>query len=130
MQFSSNGGSTYDSAGYAYANVIDGDNFGGPSGTNSGSASAIIMTRAAVGDDVSNVAAEGGLDGEVIIFAPATGSRWTRSRHDLAYMTSDTDLIRSTGAGQRETAQDTDAIRFLHDSGNIASGNYAVYGLR
>lgn len=32
------------------------------------------------------------------------------------------------GAGQRQAAQDTDAIRFLFSSGNIASGSYKVMG--
>jgi hypothetical protein len=34
-----------------------------------------------------------------------------------------------SGGGAKETAQDTDAVRFLFGSGNIAEGNYAVYGL-
>jgi hypothetical protein len=33
------------------------------------------------------------------------------------------------GTGTRETAQDTDAMRVLFESGNIASGNWALYGL-
>lgn len=31
-------------------------------------------------------------------------------------------------AGTREAVQDTDAIRFLFETGDIASGNWAVYG--
>ena len=38
------------------------------------------------------------------------------------------DTFRAFGAGRLTQAQDTDAVRFLFESGNIASGSWALYG--
>ncbi|HEU4345789.1 MAG TPA: hypothetical protein VFU31_29925, partial [Candidatus Binatia bacterium] len=74
-------------------------------------------------------ASNGGADVEITLQAQTATGRFSRIRYSTGlYMTNNAGAIQ-TGAGLREAAQDTDAIRFLFESGNIASGNYAVYGL-
>ena len=53
---------------------------------------------------------------------------YTRARFSTAYQTAAALLAQMHGAGQRAAAQDTDAIRILFESGNIASGSWALYG--
>ncbi len=126
MRFSTDGGSTYDAAGYNYVtNAWDDTGFNNLSV--SGSATSIFITTASV---IGNGATEG-YNGEFTLMAQTSTALWARVFHSGYYISASATPAGNyvTGGGARETAQDTDAVRFLFSSGNIASGSYAVYGL-
>lgn len=124
VRFSTNGGSAYDTSGYNYAMFAQGD-AGAGAAVQSGSAAQIIFAV-----DVGSAATEG-YCGELTLLNQTSTAFWSRITHAGYWM----DSVATpggafgSGGGARETAQDTDAIRFMFSSGNITAGNYAVYGL-
>jgi hypothetical protein len=128
MQFSTNGGSSYVSSGYR--GVSKGlDTAGNAREIFSASASGIMIagdTTATAG--ISNVANENGAHVEVTLLNQ-TAAAYSRVIFQNTYSMGANQLVGMSGAGDLTTAQDTDAVRFLMTSGNIASGKYAVYGL-
>lgn len=125
-RFSSDGGANYDATGYNYAGIGIRDQ-GTSANISSGSANQILLNSAASGQGVSNVAAEGGLDGRFVLMGRTT-ARWTRLLWHAGWTNTVPEGQSVFAQGSRETGQDTDAIQFRFDSGNIASGSYAVYG--
>lgn len=125
MRFSTDGGSTFDATGYDSASFGLRDQ--GSQASTSGVANQILMTNPTASQGVSNVAAEGGLDALVSLMG-RTETRWTRALWKLGYINAGAEGSFFQGQGARETAQDTNAVRFLFDTGNIASGDWAVYG--
>jgi hypothetical protein len=131
LRFSTDGGSTYDATGYRYTaindNDADTDTLDNPD--RSTSATHIVIAGKNFSNlSISNVAAEGGADVEVMIHDPSA-SRWTRARSSAVYAAADTSrTVITISAGTRSAQQDTDAIRVLFESGNIASGKWALYG--
>lgn len=122
MLFSTNGGSSYDASGYNYAMSQLTDD--GTDALHFSGSSAFID----IAQSISN-AATGGIDVSVELLGQTATARWSRASW-TGYMIDNS--LRGNhlrGGGARETAQDTDAIRFMLSSGNIASGNYGVYGL-
>jgi hypothetical protein len=126
MRVSTDGGSAYDASGYNWAAMRCTD-AGSSSGAGSGSANQMSIAGAA---DIGNAATEG-IDVTVKIMGQTSTSRWSRARWDAYYIDNagTPGGIVVAGGGAREAAQDTDAVRFLFSSGDIASGSYAVYGL-
>jgi hypothetical protein len=131
LRTSTNGGSSYDAGAsdYAYANMR------GRSGVSTadtvvsnGAAQIIVAGVNSATFAVSNVAAEGGANCEIMLYNQSALEH-TRIRIDSTFVGAQGDEIRFAGAGRRLAAQDTDAIRILFESGNIASGSYALYGL-
>lgn len=131
MLFSTNGGSSYDTTSYAYTFVRTRDADTAPRSEGaSGAARIDIVGSQTAGESVSNVAAEGGSHTELTLFNQTNTAVWPRVQFQSTWFGSTvTDIFNSAGAGQREVAQDTDAVRFLFETGNITSGTYAVYGL-
>jgi hypothetical protein len=120
MRFSTDGGSTYDAgAGNYGASATTGSLY------SAGTAAAIFLTSA-----VGNASSEG-VAVEVTIHNQTSTAFFTQSTWLGSYMDSSgtSTNIAIFGSGARLAAQDTDAVRFLFSSGNITSGNYAVYGL-
>lgn len=123
-RFSTDGGSTYDATGYSYASHwaadtnVTGIDF-------SGSANQIFCSG-----NVGNVSTEG-VYGEFLLINQASTARNSRILWHTAYRSgaATSETVTASGAGAREAAQDTDALRFLFSTGNISAGNYAVYGL-
>lgn len=123
-RFSTDGGATYLTAGYNFAWSRFND---AAVSTNDGSGSAArIEMVTAIGN-----AANEGYNGEVTLLNQTSAAFWTRMHHMGYVMSSAAPTTGAVvlGGGAQETAQDTDAIRFMFSSGNIAAGNYAVYGL-
>lgn len=120
---STNGGSSYDSGAgnYDYINVLDNSNNGTPGGSNSNSATQIIMTPTA-GSDVGE-----SLNGMVYVYNPS-GVHRTLINWQLAGVNQNGNSFYSNGTGSRLAAADVDAIRFLMSSGNISSGTFQLYG--
>lgn len=129
MRFSTDGGSNYDATGYAYAGTGLSDDATARNIASGSDTEILIAGNTTATASVSNVADEGGVDAEITLH-DQTAVRWSRVRFSSSWRFAVGNLVALHGAGQRETAQDTNAVRFLFEGGgNIASGNYAVYGL-
>ncbi len=124
MRFSTDGGSTYVATGYNWALWAVADD------NSSGAQSSGSDTQITIAPSIGNGAAEG-YNGEVTLLNQTSAAFWSRVHHQgYAINNSATPMgTIFTGGGAQETAQDTDAVRFYFSSGNIAAGNYAVYGL-
>lgn len=131
MRFSTDGGSNYDAGAAAYAWI----NQRGRSGATApvhdvqtGDAKIAIAGIPNANFSASNVASEGGVHSAVTLF-DQTVAAFAAANYATAYYAANTESIDIRGSGRRLTAQDTDAVRFLFETGNIASGKYAVYGV-
>lgn len=123
---STDGGSTFDSSAGNYAWAVSGiSEAGGNADSNSTSDTEIQLSG------VSSIGGAAGesLSGELWLHAPSA-ARQTILGWSLHYITSAGELVTVQGAGRRSAAEDVDAIRFLFGSGNIASGEFALYGVR
>lgn len=59
-----------------------------------------------------------------------SGTLYTCFEWTATYVDSGTNLNTFTGGGARLSAADVDGIRFLTSSGNIASGDFKIYGVK
>jgi hypothetical protein len=127
MRFSSDGGSSYDASGYGYSVFDSNASAGGSAVDNSASAAQIKLNGVGA---LGNGAAEG-TNVEITLLGQTSTALWSKATWTGVTIdsTATPDVQFYTGGGARRAAQDTDAIRFLMSSGNIASGSYAVYGL-
>jgi hypothetical protein len=129
LRLSTNAGSSFDATGYSYVLITDHDSdTDAIDPARSAAANQILIAGYPFANlSVSNVAAEGGVDAEIDIHQQAA-SRWCRPRISSAWFTAAGASKTGIGTGSREVQQDTDALRVLFESGNIASGNWALYG--
>lgn len=124
-RFSTDGGAAFDATGYSWGlNLIN--DASGLGTVVSASANQIDLIGAAI---VGNGAAEG-VNGQLTMLNQTSAAFWTRISWHLQFVdnVATPGTRTSMGGGARRTAQDTDAIRFLFSSGNIAAGNWAIYG--
>lgn len=126
MRFSTNGGASYNAGGsdYGYTGQSVTDDSATVGGFNSTAAAQIILAVGSVGN-----ASTEGISATLTMMKQTSTSLYSRV-HCIGSMVDDSGRFRSfTSSGGRKTAQDTDAVQFLFSSGNIASGDWAVYGL-
>lgn len=121
-RFSTDGGSNYATSGYNWT-LSQCNDSGTPSSGGSGSDAKIVI-QTTIGNSATQ-----GYDGEITILNQTASTFWTKLFHIGFSIDSSANPLSANGGGAKETAQDTDAIRFLFSSGNISAGNYAVYGL-
>lgn len=124
MRVSTNNGSSYDSASnYAYT-IAYADLAGVTGGSASTSATQIILT----GPD-SNVASRGGSNGSFMFRNPlnAAGRKSLTGQFSLAHDNTGYYLYNTAAWYIPTTA--VNAVQFLYDSGNIASGVVRMYGI-
>lgn len=127
MRFSTDGGSTFDAASYAYT-LSGAMSNGDPLGAASDSAAQIVIAGdQSATESVSNVANEGGASVTVTLLNPAAAV-YSRATYETSWMAADTTFGAVAGGGILKVAQNTDAVRFLFESGNITSGSWALYG--
>lgn len=123
MQVSTNGGSSYDSGATDYRyNHLRAFAASSISNTTSTGAPQIVIA-----DGIGNGSAEG------IEVSAKLGHRTnTALQQKIGFVgchhAADNNEVRVLGDGRRLAAQDVDAVRFLFSSGNIASGQYQIYG--
>ena len=126
---STDGGSTFDSGGTDYEWVLHysvGNAVGGESGTET----SIRIAGFSGGNGVSNVAADLGVTGELLVIRPHEATK-SVVQGNLTYqrdLSSAWEVNRV--AGFRDATTDVDGLRFLFSSGNIASGTFNFYGLK
>lgn len=127
IRFSTNGGASYDNGPANYDHVAVGGSVAGTASVEaSGGNTAIRLTFAS---GVGNAAGEKGVTGEVKIYHAGDAAKRARVMFSLSYETTAGNIFDARGSGRRLTEQDTDAIRFLFASGNIASGVIRLYGV-
>lgn len=127
LRTSTDGGGTYSATGYNWSTIRNEENVGNFDGNGSDVAIKITGTS---NDGVGNVSTEG-IDVEITLMNFTSAAFWGKVFYTGFFISSSGTPggCFVTGGGAREAAQDTDAIRLLFSAGNIAAGNYAVYGL-
>lgn len=128
LRTSTDGGSNYDAGAsdYSWATRREGET---AAGANAGDVADNEMQIIGVAE-IGNASSEG-INVTVKLMAQTSAALWSRACWQAAYLSNaaPSAINEIHGAGVRRAAQDTDAIRFLFSSGNIASGSYAIYGL-
>lgn len=127
IRVSTDGGSTYDAGAsdYLYGEyVIQADTNGTQSSI---STSAILMGHSTLNDGISNSNSNCG--GEIVIMKPDTTDVRPCLWYKIWYRNSNGYSLAGHGCGTRIANQNTDGIRVLMDSGNIASGTFKLYGI-
>ena len=122
-QVSTNGGSSYDSGASNYSWTYGGTGSATLTGQSSSSTSMKLATN------IGNASNENGVSGEATLINAPSASNRTKLMFFVAYENSAGATFQLTGTGRRLADQDTDAIRFLFDSGDIASGTIRMYGI-
>lgn len=125
-RLSTDGGSSYATSGYSSSAS---EFFQTEGVVTADITNAINLTLGGSTLGISNVAAEGGYNGQITLLKPSATGRYSMLSSFGACAAAGSALLPALGGGGYKTAQDTDAIRILFSSGNIASGNYALYGL-
>lgn len=125
MRTSTDAGSTYPSsaADYSY-NVIENVS-GSVTGTVNVNGTETRLTTTQVGSG----SGQKGVYGTVRFYKPSAASK-LHILSDLAFLSGTTAMIHAIGSSVRAADADVDAIRFLFDSGNIASGTFNLYARR
>ncbi len=131
MRFSTDGGTNYDAglSDYAWTALRQRSGNVTPAATSDAADSEIEIAGSSgtPGFNISNDVNEGGVNIELTIYN-FTSAVHTQCNFHSTYVSADQQSFVLCGTGRRVAAQNTDAVRFLFESGNIASGNYAVYG--
>lgn len=121
IRTSTDGGVGYDSGASDYRWAI-------ATGARTDVADAQIICNAASTSAVGNVAGEG-ISGMINVHDPANTSRTTISGVVGYTIPAATSVISLDFMGQRLSAADVDGIQFSFSSGNIASGEFIVWGI-
>lgn len=128
VRTSTNNGSSYDSGASDYIYYVDGvQSNAAANGTSSAGATSIALTSSGAGSGIGNSTSES-ISGYVHIIGHSTAA-YGQLVWQTVFSNTVPRLVYNNGAGQRVTAADIDAIRFLMSSGNIASGVFTLYGL-
>jgi hypothetical protein len=118
------GGSTY-LAGTSYSFIHNGRSGGSASATTSAGASHLrLVTGVFQGNGTEET-----YSGRVILYSPDS-SKYKDVKIDSMYIADDGDLTVTSGAGQIFTTSAVDAVKLAFNSGNIASGEILVYGIK
>lgn len=126
LRTDSDAGASFDAGAsdYAYAwhNVTE-------AGASAGSGSSGDTKIAFFGNAGTGAAEQ--ISGRIMLFNPMKGGQRPKIAWEIAYRDKDNVFRWNAGAGERNSAAATiDAIRLLFSSGNIATMNYTLYGLR
>jgi hypothetical protein len=131
LRVSTDGGSSYSSGAlYNWGNIQSNTNVASTSstvGANSSTQITLIRGVTVAGEAVGNGAAQG-FSGQLEMFHTTSTSLSPRFLANMVHITDGTFLGQTRAVGMFQTAQDTDAVRLLFSSGNIASGNWTLYG--
>ncbi len=131
MRTSTNGGSTWDQTANDYRQTfIHTSTVDGVTGLdNTVDTSAHLTLGGGVTATNPGSAAGEHLNFELLLFGPSNASNPTHFIWRISYEDSGGNPCFITGMGQRDIAADVDAIQFRFSAGNIASGEFALYGV-
>ena len=131
LQYSTDGGSNFLTSGYSY--VTDGyesSSFTARRRNGNSQAYIALLGSTSSADSISNVSSEGGCDCSLKLLRPSLNQRTRALWHGAYQGAGGTGAWFATqvGAGERSTQEVVNAFRVLFESGNIASGVWALYG--
>lgn len=126
---SSNGGSSFDTGAtdYLYANSYASSNAGHAASV-SGSANSMYLTPLGA-NGVESSSSLGGVSGVMYIHR-TSGANYTRMTFHSHFSEFSGWVCNCVGGGARKSTTAANAIRFLFSTGNIASGEFKLYGLK
>jgi hypothetical protein len=129
LRFSTDGGATYDAGASAYrwSSIGRTDN-GTNENSESGADTAINISGTSGNAILGNAAGEDGVNGEIVIFNAPSATLKTCITVQLMTWNTAGRTLTVVGAGAQATAADTDALRLLMSTGNIASGTVELWG--
>jgi hypothetical protein len=128
IRFSTDAGATYDAGASAYAFVAEGaDSAGGNTTDSSNATTAIRITPNNAAALISSTGQ--GVFGEIIIYNAPSATLKTRLSGQIDFDDSGSDFFVGTVGGRQAAASDTDGLRFIMSSGNIASGTVEMWGM-
>lgn len=128
MRTSTDNGATYDSSAGNYGYTVHGSQSNGGTATlGSDSATSIAICAYGAGVGIGNAANEQ-LSGIVYIYDPSN-TNYTQVSGHVVYNNTVPRMTAANFAGERKSAADVDAIRFLMSSGNMDVGTFRLYGL-
>lgn len=130
LRIGTGGGPTYASGGsdYSYQYALVNTSTIGDEGSTG--AAQMLLTSAGAGSGIGNAAGEH-CSGWLQFDDPDDASNFQTFQYQNRYLNTSTALTAIIGgAGKYNTAAAITAIRFMMSSGNIASGHFALYGLR
>lgn len=134
MRFSTDGGGSFiTTASYSFATMGLRDDGTDANNVSTGSGQIVVAGDAGAAQSVYSSTVFGGAFVEINVLGRTNAARHTECRFDTTYVMDGAVSIittRQSGSGRLELAQDTDALRFLFESGNIASGEWSLYGYR
>jgi hypothetical protein len=124
LRTSTDNGSTYDSGAtdYSWGGLVSTE--GGTLGSSSSTGTTGFTIYFAAGNDTNESAA-----GHIKLFNPSKTSL-TRIETQASVDLTDGTIQFRHHHGRRNSAADVDAIQFLMSSGNIATGNFYLYGIK
>ena len=128
MQVSTDGGGSYiGTASYDYVSEARGINSNVLTSVAGAGSTSLNLTNAGAASNVGNTSAEG-VEMAITMFNTTSATRRPRFMWDGVYVDTATNGFRIKGGGVYLGAQDTDAVRILFSSGNIAEGDWVLYG--
>jgi len=127
LQYSTNGGSTYDTTSGHYEWLNFRWYSSGNTQSGNGADSKIMISDG--NNQVTNSASDGGLSGRMEIYNPLSGAAATRHAGQNTYKVNGGGGLGVTCAGDYTQTTAVNAFRILASSGNLASGTVRVYGL-
>lgn len=130
MRTSSNNGSSYDSTGGDYHYRVFISNETGAQSATVGSANANIQVLGAPSggsDEMGSGTNEKG-SGTIYIFNPSA-AKWTFIIYEGYYLNESSQNIMEEGVAIRTSTSAVNAFELVMDSGNIASGDFVLYGV-
>jgi len=130
FRVSTDGGSTYKAGASDYAWVLRRNISGSSSADVTDAADSEIQLIPFGGNVGLGNAAGEVLNGFVDIFIPSGTDNNTVIQYDLSYINPVTNTIRIVGSGTYLATTAVDAFRFLFSTGNIATGEFKLYGFR
>lgn len=120
---STDGGSSYDAGVSDYGWAFNGSNHSGTALPGGDNADSEITLDAGTGNAANEISS-----GTLTIFRPSA-SAYAQVVWQVSQVTGTPTYVTLSGSGRRLSAADVDAIRFVMSSGNIASGQFDLYGL-
>lgn len=122
VQFSTNGGSSFDGGAGAYSYSI-----GGTAAFSNATSSTLGEVSTSAIDIFGDAAS--GAEIEMILSSPENTARWTQLYGHCAYLlNSGSSNTQTSFSTARRAAQDTDALHFQTFNATNFSGKYAIYG--
>jgi hypothetical protein len=125
---SSNNGSSYDTSNYAFSSIGCGSSIFTAQVDSSGGGATYISIWNNNSNSISSTTSDSGLSGFAYIMNPASSAN-TQILWNATWCSGANAVSFGTGTGVKTSTSPVNAIRFLMNSGNIASGTIRLYGI-